>query len=111
MPRKQSKPAPKAAPKPKRRVASAPQRLPKDGPLSIVILAAGRGTRMLSDLPKVLQPLAGAPLLAHVLELASQLVPATTHVVYGHGADLVRQQFDKAPVHWVLQTEQRGTGH
>src|ERR1700691_1229260 len=87
------------------------RRDPKVGPLSIVILAAGRGTRMLSDLPKVLQPLAGAPLLAHVLELASQLVPATTHVVYGHGADLVRQQFDKAPVHWVLQTEQRGTGH
>jgi bifunctional UDP-N-acetylglucosamine pyrophosphorylase / glucosamine-1-phosphate N-acetyltransferase len=109
MPRKQSKAARKAAPKPHR--TGAAKRGPKDGPLSIVILAAGRGTRMLSDLPKVLQPLAGAPLLAHVFELASQLVPATTHVVYGHGADLVRQQFDKAPVHWVLQSEQRGTGH
>jgi bifunctional UDP-N-acetylglucosamine pyrophosphorylase/glucosamine-1-phosphate N-acetyltransferase len=109
MPRKQSKAARKAAPKPHR--AGAAKRGPKDGPLSIVILAAGRGTRMLSDLPKVLQPLAGAPLLAHVLELASQLIPATTHVVYGHGADLVRKQFDKSPVHWVLQSEQRGTGH
>jgi len=77
----------------------------------VVILAAGRGTRMKSELPKVLQPLAGAPLLAHVLDLAAQLTPATTHVVHGHGAELVRERFAKAPVQWVLQSEQLGTAH
>jgi bifunctional UDP-N-acetylglucosamine pyrophosphorylase/glucosamine-1-phosphate N-acetyltransferase len=101
MPRKDSKPALKAAPK----------RAAADTPLSIVILAAGRGTRMQSDLPKVMQPLAGAPLLAYVLELAAQLKPALTHVVYGHGAERVREHFAKASVHWALQAEQLGTGH
>jgi bifunctional UDP-N-acetylglucosamine pyrophosphorylase/glucosamine-1-phosphate N-acetyltransferase len=96
--------------KPKRRPAGTP-RSPEVGPLSVVILAAGRGTRMKSDLPKVLQPLAGAPLLAHVLDLAARLTPASAHVVYGHGAELVRTQFAKAPVHWALQEEQLGTGH
>src|SRR5580700_5503968 len=109
MPRKQSTAARKAAPKPHRKGAA--KRGPKDGPLSVVILAAGRGVRMKSDLPKVLQPLAGAPLLAHVLELAAQLTPATTHVVYGHGAELVRERFAKSPVQWALQSEQLGTGH
>jgi bifunctional UDP-N-acetylglucosamine pyrophosphorylase/glucosamine-1-phosphate N-acetyltransferase len=103
MPRKQPNPASKGAGK--------PGRAPKVGPLSVVILAAGRGVRMQSELPKVLQPLAGAPLLAHVLELAAQLTPATTHVVYGHGAELVRERFAKAPVQWALQSEQLGTGH
>jgi len=93
MPRKDSNPALKAA------------------PLSIVILAAGRGVRMQSDLPKVMQPLAGAPLLAYVLELAAQLKPASTHIVYGHGADQVRAHFAAAPVQWALQAEQLGTGH
>ena len=87
------------------------RRDPKVGPLSIVVLAAGRGTRMLSDLPKVLQPLAGAPLLAHVLERAAELQPATTHVVHGHGAEQVREYFAKAPVLWALQAQQLGTGH
>ncbi len=87
------------------------RREPKVGPLSIVILAAGRGTRMLSDQPKVLQPLAGAPLLAHVLELAAQVQPATTHVVYGHGGEQVRERFAKAPVLWAQQAQQHGTGH
>jgi bifunctional UDP-N-acetylglucosamine pyrophosphorylase/glucosamine-1-phosphate N-acetyltransferase len=80
-------------------------------PLSIVILAAGQGKRMLSDLPKVLQPLAGTPLLAHVLDLAASLEPASIHVVYGHGGDRVRQMFDNRPLKWALQSEQRGTGH
>jgi len=71
---------------------------PKLGPLIDVILAAGRGTRMLSDLPKVLQPLAGVPLLAHVLERAAELQPATMQVVYGHGGEQVREIFSKAPV-------------
>jgi bifunctional UDP-N-acetylglucosamine pyrophosphorylase/glucosamine-1-phosphate N-acetyltransferase len=80
-------------------------------PLSIVILAAGQGKRMLSDLPKVLQPLAGTPLLTHVLDLAASLEPASIHVVYGHGGERVRQAFDGRPLKWALQAEQRGTGH
>jgi len=87
------------------------ERVPKDAPLSIVILAAGRGTRMQSDLPKVMQPLAGAPLLSYVLELAAQLEPAMTYVVYGVGAERMREHFANAPVHWALQAEQLGTGH
>jgi bifunctional UDP-N-acetylglucosamine pyrophosphorylase / glucosamine-1-phosphate N-acetyltransferase len=110
MPRKDSRPALKAALKPKRRAASV-ERARKDSPLSIVILAAGRGTRMKSDLPKVMQPLAGSPLLAYVLELAAQLKPALVHVVYGHGAERVREHFANAPVQWALQAEQLGTGH
>ncbi len=79
--------------------------------LSIVILAAGQGKRMKSDLPKVLQPLAGRPLLAHVLDTARSLEPAAIHVVYGHQGDLVREAFPDEPVSWVLQAEQHGTGH
>ena len=56
-------------------------------PVSVVILAAGQGKRMHSDLPKVLQPLAGRPLLAHVLAAARALEPAAIHVVYGHGGE------------------------
>ncbi len=80
-------------------------------PLSIVILAAGQGKRMHSDLPKVLQPLAGAPLLRHVIDTAKQLEPAALHVVYGHGGDQVRAQFAAENLHWALQAEQKGTGH
>ncbi|MET0282051.1 MAG: bifunctional UDP-N-acetylglucosamine diphosphorylase/glucosamine-1-phosphate N-acetyltransferase GlmU [Steroidobacteraceae bacterium] len=80
-------------------------------PTSIVILAAGQGRRMNSDLPKVLQPLAGRPLLRHVLDTAQALQPAALHVVYGHGGEQVRSSFAGADIHWVLQAEQRGTGH
>jgi bifunctional UDP-N-acetylglucosamine pyrophosphorylase / glucosamine-1-phosphate N-acetyltransferase len=80
-------------------------------PLSVVILAAGQGKRMQSDLPKVLQPLAGRPLLAHVIDTARQLQPAALHVVYGHGGEKVREAFAGEAVQWVLQAEQRGTGH
>jgi bifunctional UDP-N-acetylglucosamine pyrophosphorylase / glucosamine-1-phosphate N-acetyltransferase len=80
-------------------------------PLSIVILAAGQGKRMKSDLPKVLQPLAGRPLLAHVLGTAKALSADSIHVVYGHGGDLVRQKLADETVRWVLQAEQLGTGH
>ena len=110
MHRKDPRRASRAATKPKQPAAAA-ERVPPVGPLSVVILAAGRGTRMKSELPKVLQPLAGAPLLAHVLATAAQLTPATTHVVYGHGAERVRDRFAKAPVQWALQSEQLGTGH
>jgi len=81
-------------------------------PVSVVILAAGQGKRMHSDLPKVLQPLAGRPLLAHVLAAARALEPAAIHVVYGHGGDEVKAAFaGQSDLRWVLQSQQLGTGH
>jgi bifunctional UDP-N-acetylglucosamine pyrophosphorylase / glucosamine-1-phosphate N-acetyltransferase len=80
-------------------------------PLSVVILAAGQGKRMNSDLPKVLQPLAGRPLLAHVLDTAAALEASAVHVVYGHGGEQVRAVLEDTQVNWVLQAEQHGTGH
>jgi len=80
-------------------------------PLSVVILAAGQGKRMKSDLPKVLQPLAGRPLLGHVLDTAGGLAAAATYVVYGHGGEQVPTAFEGRDVRWVLQAEQHGTGH
>jgi bifunctional UDP-N-acetylglucosamine pyrophosphorylase / glucosamine-1-phosphate N-acetyltransferase len=80
-------------------------------PVSVVILAAGQGKRMHSDLPKVLQPLAGRPLLQHVLDTAAQLAPGALHVVYGHGGDLVRASCTDPAIRWSLQAQQRGTGH
>jgi bifunctional UDP-N-acetylglucosamine pyrophosphorylase/glucosamine-1-phosphate N-acetyltransferase len=80
-------------------------------PLSVVILAAGQGKRMKSDLPKVLQPLAGRPLLGHVLDTAAGLEAAATHVVYGHGGEQVLEAFKGRDVRWALQAEQHGTGH
>src|SRR3954470_5944308 len=80
-------------------------------PLSVVILAAGQGKRMRSDLPKVLQPVAGRPLLNHVIDAARALQPAATYVVYGHGGDRVREALKDEQVSWVLQAERLGTGH
>jgi bifunctional UDP-N-acetylglucosamine pyrophosphorylase / glucosamine-1-phosphate N-acetyltransferase len=80
-------------------------------PLSVVILAAGEGKRMRSALPKVLQPLAGRPLLAHVIATARSLGPAGIHVVYGHGGERVREALPAEPVEWTLQAQQLGTGH
>ncbi len=79
--------------------------------LSIVILAAGQGTRMRSDLPKVLQPLASKPLLAHVLACSRALAADDICVVYGHGAEAVLAAFDDDSLRWALQAEQLGTGH
>lgn len=79
--------------------------------LHVVILAAGQGTRMKSDLPKVLHPLAGRPLLRHVIEAARALEPAAIHVVHGHGGDRVRAALSDAGVNWIEQAEQLGTGH
>ena len=79
--------------------------------LAIVILAAGQGKRMRSNLPKVLQPLAGEPLLAHVLQTARALAATDIHVVYGHGGDQVRTAFAGHSITWALQAEQWGTGH
>src|SRR5258707_15325046 len=80
-------------------------------PLSIVILAAGQGKRMTSALPKVLQPLAGRPLLKHVIDPAKLLEPAAIQVVYGHGGDQVREVLKDEQGSWVLQAEGLGTGH
>ncbi|HET8551943.1 MAG TPA: bifunctional UDP-N-acetylglucosamine diphosphorylase/glucosamine-1-phosphate N-acetyltransferase GlmU [Gammaproteobacteria bacterium] len=80
-------------------------------PTSIVILAAGQGKRMHSDLPKVLQPLGGRCLLEHVVVTAAGLPDARLHVVYGHGGERVRQSLDHLDVEWIEQAEQLGTGH
>jgi bifunctional UDP-N-acetylglucosamine pyrophosphorylase/glucosamine-1-phosphate N-acetyltransferase len=79
--------------------------------LSVVILAAGQGKRMNSDLPKVLQPLAGAPLLKHVIGTAHALTPGNIYVVYGHGGAQVQAALGREDVEWILQAEQLGTGH
>ena len=78
---------------------------------SVIILAAGKGTRMRSNLPKVLQPLAGRPLLRHVIETAKKLNAANIITIYGHGGDKVQQAFKQENVQWVEQAEQLGTGH
>ena len=80
-------------------------------PLSIIILAAGQGTRMRSDLPKVLQPLAGQPILGHVLATAAELGADEVCVVYGHGGEAVPDASDDDGTRWTLQAEQLGTGH
>lgn len=80
-------------------------------PVDIVILAAGQGTRMKSDLPKVLQPLAGRPMLEHVLERSADLDAEAVHVVYGYGGHQVPQALADWPVEWILQEQQLGTGH
>jgi bifunctional UDP-N-acetylglucosamine pyrophosphorylase/glucosamine-1-phosphate N-acetyltransferase len=80
-------------------------------PLTVVILAAGQGKRMKSDLPKVLQPLAGRPLLTHVIDCARSLGARAIHVVYGHGGEQVRALLATEGVSCVLQAEQLGTGH
>ncbi len=81
--------------------------------MNIVILAAGMGKRMNSDLPKVLHPLAGKPLLGHVIDAALSLSPTKLVVVYGHGGEKVRTAFARTepPIQWALQSPQLGTGH
>ncbi len=80
--------------------------------LHVVILAAGRGARMKSELPKVLHRVAGRTLLERVLETAGPLEPVTTTVVVGHGAECVKAYFERRPdVHFVVQEPQLGTGH
>lgn len=79
--------------------------------LHVIILAAGQGTRMKSSLPKVLHPLAGRPLLEHVINSARQLKPECIHIVYGHGGDSVRSRFTEDDIQWVYQEFQHGTGH
>jgi len=79
--------------------------------LEVIILAAGKGTRMHSELPKVLHKVAGKPMLGHVIDCAKKLSPDAIHVVIGHGAESVKTMLSKENINWCLQTEQLGTGH
>lgn len=79
--------------------------------VSVIILAAGQGTRMKSKMPKVLHPIGGKPLLAHVINTAADLHAQQTVVVYGHGGELVKDTLSDQPVTWVEQKQQLGTGH
>ena len=79
--------------------------------LNIVILAAGKGTRMHSDLPKVLHMIGSKPILGHVIDCAKSLNPNKIIVVYGFGGEKVKQAFVNEPIVWVNQAEQLGTGH
>ncbi|MFA6169910.1 MAG: NTP transferase domain-containing protein [Candidatus Margulisiibacteriota bacterium] len=79
--------------------------------LAVVILAAGKGVRMQSDLPKVFHPVLGEPMLAHVLKTTQKLQPAKTLVVVGHRRELITDFFKDWPVEFVVQAEQKGTGH
>jgi bifunctional UDP-N-acetylglucosamine pyrophosphorylase/glucosamine-1-phosphate N-acetyltransferase len=80
-------------------------------PLNIVILAAGKGTRMYSEKPKVLHALAGKPLIQHVLDCASELKPQQICVVYGHGGEAVPKAMQQYAARFVIQDPQLGTGH
>ncbi|GJL84014.1 MAG: bifunctional protein GlmU [marine bacterium B5-7] len=79
--------------------------------IEVIILAAGKGTRMKSNRPKVLHPLAGRPLISHVLDSAQRVGADRVSVVHGHGADEVRGVISDPSIRWVLQESQRGTGH
>ncbi|MCM2973182.1 bifunctional UDP-N-acetylglucosamine diphosphorylase/glucosamine-1-phosphate N-acetyltransferase GlmU [Larsenimonas suaedae] len=77
----------------------------------VVILAAGQGSRMKSTLPKVLHPLAGKPMVQHVVDAAKSIGEATLHVVVGHGAERVEKTLSDQNIRFALQKEQKGTGH
>ncbi|MGF1844918.1 bifunctional UDP-N-acetylglucosamine diphosphorylase/glucosamine-1-phosphate N-acetyltransferase GlmU [Vibrio clamense] len=78
---------------------------------SSVILAAGKGTRMYSNMPKVLHTLAGKPMVKHVIDTCSDLGAHNIHLVYGHGGDQMKSELAEEPVNWILQADQLGTGH
>jgi len=79
--------------------------------LNVVILAAGKGTRMRSNLPKVLHPVAHKPMVAHVIETAQSLGASKTQLIYGHGGEQLQQRLAAYALQWVEQAEQLGTGH
>jgi bifunctional UDP-N-acetylglucosamine pyrophosphorylase/glucosamine-1-phosphate N-acetyltransferase len=79
--------------------------------LDVVILAAGQGSRMRSKLPKVLHEIAGKSMLRHVVDVASKIGADNTHIVIGHGAELVKESIPSHTIKWSLQSEQKGTGH
>jgi bifunctional UDP-N-acetylglucosamine pyrophosphorylase/glucosamine-1-phosphate N-acetyltransferase len=78
--------------------------------LSVVILAAGKGTRMFSEKPKVLHELSNQPLLQYVIKAAKNLKPININVVVGYKSKLIKQEFSKEEINWVVQKEQLGTG-
>lgn len=79
--------------------------------LSVVILAAGKGTRMRSSLPKVLHPVANTPMVQHVIDAAKAVSADSINLIYGHGADVLKSTISDNELHWVEQAEQLGTGH
>ena len=79
--------------------------------LHVIILAAGKGTRMRSSLPKVLHPVAGRPMVSHVIDTAKSLNAEKIHLVYGHGGEIMQASLHEPELAWVLQAEQLGTGH
>ncbi len=79
--------------------------------LDVLVLAAGKGTRMRSELPKVLHPLAGKPLLAHVFSSVATFDNAAINAIVGHGKDLIQEAFADQPLNWIEQTSQLGTAH
>lgn len=79
--------------------------------MNIVILAAGQGKRMHSNLPKVLHPIAGKALAQHVMDTARSLSPEKLVVVFGHGGEVVRSTLNSADIYWARQEPQLGTGH
>lgn len=80
-------------------------------PLHVIVLAAGKGTRMRSQMPKVLHRLGGFTMLDRVLDAATSQRPASLRVVVGHGAPQIEHAIDRSAIDWVAQTEQLGTGH
>src|ERR1700756_5280565 len=84
----------------------------KNPRVAVAIMAAGKGTQLKSKHPKVLHEVGGKPLLAHVIAAATRVVPAKdVYAIIGHEADRVRQAVEHTGVNFVLQKEQRGTGH
>ena len=79
--------------------------------ITTIILAAGKGTRMRSELPKILHQIANRPLLQHVYDMSHQLDNNTIKIVYGHGADLVKNTLKDLDASWIEQKQQLGTGH
>ena len=79
--------------------------------ITTIILAAGKGTRMRSEMPKILHKIADRPLLQHVYDMSRQLEDNTIKIVYGHGADLVRDTLKDLDAGWIEQKQQLGTGH
>lgn len=78
---------------------------------SVVILAAGKGTRMRSSLPKVLHPIAGKPIVQHIIDVVTQLGSDNIHLIYGHGGEQLQEKLAHNTLNWCLQAEQLGTGH
>lgn len=80
-------------------------------PFSVVVLAAGKGTRMKSSLPKVLHPIAGTPMVQRIINTSEALAASAVHIIYGHGGDQLQATINGKSLNWCLQAEQLGTGH